>query len=192
MIRNSERMRSRTRSPSDVTAARTTSRAPFSTSRTIWNQHGYHVTNVEEDGTIPRTSAARANWSDPTLNNFRQNVQGELGPTPGPDLTIQSISAICAGPSSTDMEATLCNRGVVFLDLGLQVAFDQLDGDGVRTRLCDLRTEEPVAPGECTTVRCTAPVPADGVFEAIADDEGQVGECLEGNNRARSEADCLE
>ncbi len=54
-------------------------------SRTIWNQHGYHVTNVNDDGTIPRTSAVHANWSDSTLNNFRQNVQGSLGPTPGPD-----------------------------------------------------------------------------------------------------------
>ena len=162
----------------------------WASSRTIWNQHGYHVTNVDEDGTIPRTSAVAANWADPELNNFRQNVQGSLGPTPGPDLTIQSITAVCSGPESTDMRATLCNRGVVFLDVGLQVVFDQL-GDGGRTRLCDLRTTEPVAPGECTEVSCTAAVPADGVFEATADDEGLVGECREANNAARSVANCL-
>ena len=160
-------------------------------SRTIWNQHGYHVTNVEDDGTIPRTSLVRANWSDPTLNNFRQNVQGSLGPTPGPDLTIQSITAVCRDLTSTDMRATLCNRGAVFLDLGIQVVFDQIATDGTRTRLCDLRTSEPVAPGECTDVSCTAPVPADGVFEATADDEGLIGECQEANNASRSRADCL-
>jgi len=162
----------------------------WASSRTIWNQHGYHVTNVQEDGTIPRTSAVMENWRDPMLNNYRQNVQGSLGPTPGPDLTIQSITAVCGGSESTDMRATLCNRGVVFLDVGIQVVFDQL-GDGGRARLCDLRTTEPVAPGECTEVSCTAPVPAQGVFEATADDEGLIGECAEANNSARSEANCL-
>ena len=164
----------------------------WASSRTIWNQHAYHVTNVEEDGTIPRTSLVRANWADPTLNNFRQNVQGSLGPTPGPDLTIQSITAVCGGPSSTDMRATICNRGVVFLDTGIQVVFDQIATDGARTRLCDLRTTEPVAPGECTEVSCTAAVPADGIFEATADEEALIGECREANNGARSMADCLE
>lgn len=163
----------------------------WASSRTIWNQHGYHVTNVEEDGTIPRTSAVRDHWSDPMLNSFRQNVQGSLGPTPGSDLTIQSVRAVCGTEGSTDMRATICNRGVVFLDTGVQVVFDQIADDGTRTRLCDLRTTEPVAPGECTTVGCTAPVPADGVFEATADDEALIGECVESNNSARSEADCL-
>jgi hypothetical protein len=164
----------------------------WASSRTIWNQHTYHVTNVEETGTIPRTSAVRANWTDPTLNNFRQNVQGSLGDDPGPDLTIQSIVAVCSTTESTDMRATLCNRGVVFLDTGIQVVFDQIATDGMRTRLCDLRTVEPVAPGECTTVSCVAPVPADGVFEATADDEARIGECHEANNSARSMANCLE
>ncbi len=161
-------------------------------SRTIWNQHGYHVTNVQEDGTIPRTSAVSPNWSDPALNNFRQNVQGVLGETPGPDLTIQSVTAVCGTGDTTDMQATICNRGAVFLDTGIQVVFDQVADDGTRTRLCDLRTTEPVAPGECTTVSCTAPVPADGTFEATADDEGLIGECREGNNSSQSDANCLE
>lgn len=164
----------------------------WAASRTIWNQHAYHVTNVEESGLVPRTSAVRANWADATLNNFRQNVQGSLGETPGPDLTIQSIVAVCGGPDSTDMRATICNRGVVFLDAGIQVVFDQIGEGGARTRLCDLRTTEPVAPGECTTVSCTAPVPADGDFEATADDEARIGECREANNSARSTANCLE
>ena len=42
--------------------------------RRIWNQHAYHVTNIEEDGTVPMTP--RVNWQEPGLNNFRQNVQG--------------------------------------------------------------------------------------------------------------------
>jgi len=39
--------------------------------RRIWNQHTYHVTNVEEDGTIPQFE--QPNWK--TLNTFRTNAQ---------------------------------------------------------------------------------------------------------------------
>jgi len=43
--------------------------------RRIWNQHTYHVTNVEEDGTIPQFETP--NWK--TLNTFRTNAQIESG-----------------------------------------------------------------------------------------------------------------
>ncbi|MBI3801747.1 MAG: PASTA domain-containing protein, partial [Deltaproteobacteria bacterium] len=40
--------------------------------RRIWNQHAYHITNVNEDGTIPKNE--RPNWLTPGLNNFRTNA----------------------------------------------------------------------------------------------------------------------
>jgi choice-of-anchor C domain-containing protein len=40
--------------------------------RKIWNQHSYHITNVNEDGTIPRREDI--NWLFPGLNNFRLNA----------------------------------------------------------------------------------------------------------------------
>src|SRR6185436_15660169 len=48
----------------------------WAASRPVWNQHAYAVTNVEDDGTIPRSSEWARNWEDPGLNDFRQNVQG--------------------------------------------------------------------------------------------------------------------
>lgn len=41
--------------------------------RSVWNQHDYHITNIEEDGTVPR--AEPANHSVEGLNNFRTNRQ---------------------------------------------------------------------------------------------------------------------
>ncbi len=41
--------------------------------RRIWNQHSYHITNVEEDGTIPVNEPP--NWQQPGLNDFRLNKQ---------------------------------------------------------------------------------------------------------------------
>ena len=43
--------------------------------RRIWNQHAYHVTNVREDGTIPKDQ--KPSWQ--TLNTFRTNAQIEGG-----------------------------------------------------------------------------------------------------------------
>lgn len=40
--------------------------------RKVWNQHTYHITNVNEDGTIPRVE--QNNWLLPGLNNFRLNA----------------------------------------------------------------------------------------------------------------------
>ncbi len=41
--------------------------------RRVWNQHAYHVTNVNEDGSIPAVEPT--NWKQPGLNNFRINKQ---------------------------------------------------------------------------------------------------------------------
>jgi hypothetical protein len=50
--------------------------------RRVWNQHAYHVTNVREDGTIPKVMAK--SWQ--RLNTFRTNAQiqgnGDCAPPP--------------------------------------------------------------------------------------------------------------
>ena len=43
--------------------------------RRIWNQHAYYVTNVREDGTIPRVQPN--SWE--LFNTFRTNIQIENG-----------------------------------------------------------------------------------------------------------------
>jgi len=43
--------------------------------RRVWNQHAYHVTNVNEDGTIPAVETPH--WLVPGLNGFRTNAFGE-------------------------------------------------------------------------------------------------------------------
>ncbi len=40
--------------------------------RPVWNQVGYHITNVDPDGGIP--SPQQVNWLTPGLNNYRVNV----------------------------------------------------------------------------------------------------------------------
>ncbi|MGZ3422750.1 MAG: FG-GAP repeat domain-containing protein [Polyangiales bacterium] len=73
--------------------------------RRVWNEHAYHVTNVGEDGTIPKDEPK--NWTTAGLNNFRQNKQ------PGDEFSaidaIVSIDAICPGP--TALAVTVRNVG---------------------------------------------------------------------------------
>lgn len=83
--------------------------------RRVWNQHTYHVTNVDEDGTIP-TQEVR-NWTVPGLNNFRQNKQpgSEFAAA---DATV-SVEARCSGPFGVLVEVR--NLGSAPLPPGVTV-----------------------------------------------------------------------
>ncbi|MEZ4294457.1 MAG: VCBS repeat-containing protein [Polyangiaceae bacterium] len=73
--------------------------------RRVWNQHTYHITNINEDGTIPAVEPA--NWQIPGLNNYRQNRQPE-GEFSAPDAVV-SIGPKCYGDFG--LIATVRNLG---------------------------------------------------------------------------------
>lgn len=85
--------------------------------RRVWNQHGYHVTNVEEDGTIPTVEAA--NIASPKLNNFRQNIQPS-GEFSAPDLVV-SVTPRCTSPYG--LVARVRNLGEASAPAGIPVGF---------------------------------------------------------------------
>ena len=85
--------------------------------RRVWNEHAYHITNVEEDGTIPAKELP--NYLQPGLNNFRQNKQ------PGsefaaPDAVV-SVAPVCGGPYA--LVAVVRNVGEASLPAGVVVGF---------------------------------------------------------------------
>ncbi len=156
-------------------------------SRRIWNQHAYFVTNVEEDGTIPRTSAMRRNWREAGLDNFRQNVQGDRPSGVAPDLTSRADAVVdCAADGGPRLRAMVCNRGAEPVGAGLSVGFYDGDPAAGGSRLCRARTEDVLMPGGCEEVSCVwsdVPRAAPGVTVwVVPDDEDETGECLEGNN----------
>ncbi|MBI5537048.1 MAG: VCBS repeat-containing protein [Deltaproteobacteria bacterium] len=85
--------------------------------RRVWNEHAYHITNVEEDGTIPKGEPA--NFKQAGLNNFRLNKQpgGEFS---APDAVV-TVSLLCPGPHA--VVATVRNMGQAALPAGLKVSF---------------------------------------------------------------------
>ncbi len=83
--------------------------------RRVWNQHSYHITNIEEDGTVPTKEVA--NWTVPGLNNFRQNKQpgSELA---APDATV-TVKPRCSGTFGVLVEVR--NLGSAPLPTGIKV-----------------------------------------------------------------------
>ena len=114
--------------------------------RRIFNQHTYHVTNIEEDGTVPVRE--RANWTVPNLNNFRQNVQPD-GLFDAPDAALADLSASTrACPTSLELSVRVVNRGAAGMPAGIPVTFYEVAMDGTRTLLGRVSTTRSLLPGE--------------------------------------------
>ncbi|MGE0786307.1 MAG: FG-GAP repeat domain-containing protein [Sandaracinaceae bacterium] len=157
-------------------------------SRPIWNQDDYHVTHVNDDGTIPRTSAWMRNWSVARLNNFRQNVQGILGNTVAADLTIRPNDGWdCSGSPDQTFAVSVCNRGQEPVSPGVPVTF-YAEGASI---CMGSRTMGILRPGECEDVECMwSAAPSMPVDVTVVADDDAAGfgvtyrECREGNNTA--------
>jgi YVTN family beta-propeller protein len=163
--------------------------------RRIWNEHAYHVTNVDEDGRIPVDE--QPNWLVPGLNNFRQNAPGPNEPSAlaAPDLVITSVTADTTGcPDSLGLSARIENQGDADVAPGVNVAFYRGDPTAGGTLVGVAATLTRLQPGQGETVAVTAPGTFDATVFARADDDGTgVGretECHEDNNVASAPAAC--
>ncbi|MBI2892056.1 MAG: VCBS repeat-containing protein [Deltaproteobacteria bacterium] len=139
--------------------------------RTLWNQHSYHVSNICDDrddacdvaantyGAIP--ARERANWQVPWLNNFRQNAQDE-GIFDAPDATV-TLDVGCESPPI--LRATVRNLGQALLPAGVEVAF-WLRLDDHDELLGTAATEAPLFAGQVAELEMEAPADPSGLFMA--------------------------
>jgi hypothetical protein len=153
--------------------------------RRIWNQHSYHITNINEDGTLPQPETQ--NWLVSGFNNYRTNLP-DFSVLSAPDLTIEILEILdtsCAlDPPVATVELRVCNPGDVRVGPGVNVA---VFVDGVLDSV--IQTTETLEPGECETLFApisVPPAPATFDVEVRVDDDGMgVGtnrECKEDNN----------
>ena len=161
--------------------------------RRVWNQHAYHVTNIEEDGTVPAQEVS--NWTVPRLNNFRQNVQPE-GEFSAPDLIVSVYSECFDGLRS---HATVRNIGQAAVPAGVFVGFYEGDPDQGGTLLGSGVTTKPLYPAEAQEVLLELPeIPAsflDGSkpLVVVVDDTDEPHpwqECRTDNNRTIADPAC--
>jgi hypothetical protein len=146
-------------------------------SRTIWNQHAYAVTHVNEDGTIPKTSAWADNWTTPGLDNFRQNVPGQGNGQDIGDLTAQAGPDFTCQGSSAAMSVPICNRGSAPVGANIPVGFYV-----GTTKVCSATTPTAIQIGACVNVTCTWSAPPTSMASAVdvkvvANDGSAIQEC---------------
>ena len=99
-------------------------------SRGVWNQHSYHITNVNDDGTIPVNEVP--SWT--SVNSYRSNrftaVEGGV-PVDGcafakPDLTASFLridTATATGGAERRLTARIGNAGNAVAGAGTPVSF---------------------------------------------------------------------
>jgi hypothetical protein len=120
--------------------------------RTLWNEHTYHVNNICDDrdsacdapnvyGSIPKVE--KRNWSLPWLNNFRQNVQ-DKGLFDAPDATV-SLTVDCTSP--VILHAQVRNIGLASLPAGVEVDVFKRVG-AVDTQVGTATTTHALFPGQ--------------------------------------------
>ncbi|MFH2005040.1 MAG: hypothetical protein ABI333_00505, partial [bacterium] len=157
--------------------------------RTVWNQFGFHVTNVVHQGglwTVPATEAA--GWL--SYNNYRQNVQGGAL-FPVPDLRIE-LTALALCPNQVRLAAVVHNEGSLGVLPGVEVTFYRTDAGAPNPpeELGTLTTTETLLPGGWKRLVLLYGVPAPDVeltFSATTDPADTTEECDESDNTADSD-----
>jgi len=162
--------------------------------RRVWNQHTYHVTNITEDGQVPRME--EPNWRNGRLNNFRQNVQPG-GLFDAPDLQVTAIElAECVPAGVLRIAVTVTNLGALGVPPGIDVYAEitTVPG-GMVIPLGVEMTTTTLLPGGSEVI--VFEYMADGftfedfTVEARVDDDGtgagEYNECIEDNNSLMSE-----
>ena len=162
--------------------------------RRVWNQHTYHVTNITEDGQVPRSE--EPNWRNSRLNNFRQNVQPG-GLFDAPDLQVTAIElAECVPAGVLRIAVTVTNLGALGVPPGIDVYAELTTiPDGTVIPLGVEMTTTTLLPGGSEVI--VFEYMADGftfedfTVEARVDDDGtgagEYNECIEDNNSLMSD-----
>jgi len=158
----------------------------WASSRPLWNQHAYSVTNIEDDLSVPPAGAWTQNFTVDELNNYRQNRQGASAAEDLPDITgkLEDTACTFAGADIV-LEGTVCNRGLKPVAAALPATFYQGE-DTAGAVLCVAYTAEPVPVGECREVSCEIGDEISGVITMVVNDDGMGGaltvECNTENN----------
>lgn len=159
-------------------------------SRSVWGQHAYHVSERNDDSSIPVMETP--SWT--SHNSYRQQLPGSGGTAMDvPDLTAGPVG----GPPCDEeahvqkLEVPICNRGTLPVAAGvtLQLRLDDAEGD----LLCALATTKTLAPGTCETLSCDwndISLNDTRMVWAVVDGDNVVPECIEGNNRGAGEIRC--
>ncbi len=146
--------------------------------RRIWNQHAYHIDNVEEDGTIPRHPTP--SWEG--HNSFRQNFREALDVLVVPDLWGGEGAFDCVAPGQARLRLEIFNYGLERAGLVVVGIYRGSPRDG-GVRVGEVRTTRPLLPhGDSEVLFFETEVTGTDTYYGVIDEEETVFECRERNN----------
>lgn len=154
--------------------------------RKVWNQHAYHITNVQSDGKLPQIEPR--SWTAGENNDYRVSSQGK-GVYNAPDLRVDLEVSTAQCPTAIELRARVKNNGALGVPAGVKVSF-YAGTDATGTLLVEKATTKALLPGESEVVVHAHPtnLPSTGAFFVVVDganaSTGAVDECLEDNNGA--------
>lgn len=155
--------------------------------RKIWNQHSYHITNVNDDGTIPRYE--ENSWE--RYNTYRCNSMLPDQALASADITTSYITIDQTNyPSSVILSARIGNGGAASQISAVDVVFYNGDPQAGGVLIGTSTTSKTINPGEYQDVSViwTSPSFDGSAIYVIADKDGKLHECRRDNNIATTTA----
>lgn len=148
--------------------------------RKIWNQHSYHVTNINDDGSIPKVE--RNSWLE--HNTYRLNRFMDRDPRGSADLTVSRLQVSDNGAGKpSDITIRIGNGGGLDTDRSTTVALYDGDPSKGAVILSSLEVPPMVSGAYMDLTFPDVEYPESGQFLAWADSSEQISECNEHNNR---------
>jgi len=147
--------------------------------RAIWNQHSYHIDNINDDGTVPAHSTP--NWQ--SHNTWRLNTFPDRDSAGLPDLALFDLRLDPVSPHS--LHVTAKNRGLA--PTTAPTVVHVYNGANASARLLTTFKVPVLASGEERDLRLDnvdTQALGDSLY-AVVDDIDSVAECAEGNNAMR-------
>ncbi len=148
--------------------------------RPVWNQHSYHITNVEVDGTVPVTEPNA--WDTPGFNAYRRNAQG-LSNFCAPDLALFDLRVDQVVCPTLDISVDVANLGCLGVGPGVAVSFYEQDAGLLGT--VNTVAALPAGASETVTLATGQSIPSATIFAVVDDDgtgTGVLNECDEMND----------
>ncbi|MBZ0318178.1 MAG: FG-GAP-like repeat-containing protein, partial [Anaerolineae bacterium] len=140
----------------------------WSYTRPVWNQHTYHITNINDDGSIPRYEAN--NWT--TYNNYHENPVFSTCENPRRDVTVSGIHRDINNRQI--LSARVGNAGNVVTPANIGVGFYNGDPENGGTLITTLSLTNALNPGEYEALTWTVPAGTDALPLWVWVDNGEV------------------
>jgi len=151
----------------------------WAATRSIWNQHSYHITNINDDGSIPQHEPH--SWL--VHNSYRLNTFVDRDPLAAPDLSVALLKLVDQGSGQPfSLRVRVGNGGATNSPDGIRLDFHEGDPDTGGPLLAFTTLGELPAGGYRDIMVDGITNYQGGDIYAIADADNQVDECEEGNN----------